>query len=158
MSGIRLPDCSKLAINWKYVNDVIIFWNDVIVKFVRRYFDVIFLVKFSYWSTFHVNIITGSGVMTISFYQGLTRNPEIGNNLVWVLPNIWRLWDKLGIPNLTRTSLNVTECCKMPGLLRVIKGKPIWGEGVKLPPPQIRVKVGLFLPKKFVLFASLKAL
>ena len=29
--------------------------------------------------------------MTIFFYQGLTRNPEIGNTPVWVLPNIWRL-------------------------------------------------------------------
>ena len=49
------------------------------------------LVKFSYWSKFHVNIITGSGIMTIFFYKGLTRNPEIGNTPVWVLPNIWRL-------------------------------------------------------------------
>ena len=37
------------------------------------------LVKFSYQSKFHVNIINGSGVKTISFYKGLTRNPEIGN-------------------------------------------------------------------------------
>ena len=49
------------------------------------------LFKFSNWSEFHVNIITGSGVMTISFYKGLTRNPEIGNPPVWVLSNIWRL-------------------------------------------------------------------
>ena len=68
------------------------FWivrNDVIVK----YFDVFFvpLVKFNYWSKFHVNIITGSGVMTLSFYKRLTRNPEIGNIPVWVLPNIWNL-------------------------------------------------------------------
>ena len=40
------------------------------------------LVKFSYWSKFHLNIITGSGVMTIYFYKGLTRNPEIGNTPV----------------------------------------------------------------------------
>ena len=49
------------------------------------------LVKFSYWSKFHVNIMTSSGIMTIFFYKGLTRNPEIGNTFVWVLPNIWRL-------------------------------------------------------------------
>ena len=36
------------------------------------------LVKFSYWSKFHVNIMTGSGVMAIFVYKGLTRNPEIG--------------------------------------------------------------------------------
>ena len=31
---------------------------------------------------FHANIITGSGVMTVSFYKGLTRSPEIGNTPV----------------------------------------------------------------------------
>ena len=51
----------------------------------------VFLTKFSYWSTFRVNTITGSGVITIYFYKGLTRNPEIGNTPVSVLPNIWRL-------------------------------------------------------------------
>ena len=39
------------------------------------------LVKFSYWSTFHVNIMTTSGIITILIYKGLTRNPEIGNTL-----------------------------------------------------------------------------
>ena len=34
-------------------------------------------VEFSYWSKFHVNIITGFGVMTIFVHKGLTRNPEI---------------------------------------------------------------------------------
>ena len=33
----------------------------------------------SYWSKFHLNIITSSGVMTIYFYSGLTRNPEFEN-------------------------------------------------------------------------------
>ena len=41
------------------------------------------LVKLNYWSKFHVNIITRSGIMTIFFYKGLTRNPEIGNTPVW---------------------------------------------------------------------------
>ena len=50
------------------------------------------VVNFSYWSSkFHVNIITGSGNLTIFFCKGLTRNPKIGYTLVWVLPNIWRL-------------------------------------------------------------------
>ena len=39
------------------------------------------LVKFSYWSTFHVNIMTSSGIITILIYKELTRNPEIGNTL-----------------------------------------------------------------------------
>ena len=45
----------------------------------------------SYWSKFHANVITGSGIMTIFFYKVLTRNPEIGNTPVWALPNILRL-------------------------------------------------------------------
>ena len=49
------------------------------------------IVRSSYWSKFHVNIITASGIMAISFYKGLTRNPEIGNTPIWVLLNIWRL-------------------------------------------------------------------
>ena len=89
MSGIRPPDCSKLAENPKNDNGVTIFRHDINIKFFWRYF--VSLVKFSYWSKFHVNTITGSGVMTIFFYKGLTRNPEIGNTPVWVLPNIWRL-------------------------------------------------------------------
>ena len=57
-----------------------------------RFFDVVlFLLWSSYWSKCNINIITGSGIMPIFFYKGLTRNPEIGNTLVWVLPNIWIL-------------------------------------------------------------------
>ena len=88
-SGIRLPNCSKLAINRKNNNDVTIYRNDVIVTLLWQFFFSLF--KFSYWSKFYVNIITGSGVMTIFFYKRLTRNPEIGNTPVWVLLNIWRL-------------------------------------------------------------------
>ena len=91
-SGIRFPECSKLVINRKDDNDVTIFRQDVIVKVFWR--CLVSPVKSSYWSKFHVNIITGSGVMTISFHKGLARNPEIRNNPVWLLPNTWRLgWD-----------------------------------------------------------------
>ena len=85
-SGIRLPDCSKLTIN---CNDVTIYRHDVIVELFWR--CLISLVNFSYWSKFHVIMITVSGVMIIFFYIGLNRNTEIGNIPVWVLPNIWRL-------------------------------------------------------------------
>ena len=46
------------------------------------------------------NLVTGSSFMSISslvlelwqfFYEGLARNPKIGNTPVWGLPNIWRL-------------------------------------------------------------------
>ena len=74
----------------------------VIVNFFWRCF--VSLIKFSDWSKFHVNIISGSAVMTIFFYKRLTRNSEIGNTPVWVLPNTGD-WGKLGIPNLARMSL-----------------------------------------------------
>ena len=35
-----------------------------------------------YWSKFQVNIITGSGVMSIFDNKGLTRNPEFENTPV----------------------------------------------------------------------------
>ena len=88
VSRTRPPDCFKFAKNPKNDNDVTIFWHDIIVKFFGGYF--VSLVKFSYWSKFHVNIITGSGIMTISFYKRLPRNPEIESTPVWVFPNIWK--------------------------------------------------------------------
>ena len=75
MPGIRLSDCSKLAINWKNDNDVTIFRHEVIMKLFWR--CRVPPVSFSYWSKFHVNNITGSRVMTVFLYKGLTRNPEI---------------------------------------------------------------------------------
>ena len=88
---VRSPASRLLQIGRKLENgnDVKIFWHNVIVKFF--WCCLVFVVKFSFLSMFHVNIITGSGVTTISFHKGLTRNPEIANTSVWVLPNIWRL-------------------------------------------------------------------
>ena len=64
-------------------------------KFLEGFF--VSLVMFNYWSKFHVNIITGFEVMTIFFYKGLTRNPEIRNVVSGD-------WDKLGIPFLAQMS------------------------------------------------------
>ena len=61
------------------------------------------LVKFSYWSRFHVNIITGARVMTIFFYKKLTRNLATGNTPVWDLEA--GDWGELEIPNLAQMSL-----------------------------------------------------
>ena len=73
-----------------------------------------FLVKCSYWSKFHVNFTTGSEIMTIFFYKGLARNPEIGNTPVSVLPNIWRLGQVRGTKFGTNVSnkmlLNDAKC------------------------------------------------
>ena len=94
--GIQLSDCSELAINRKNDNDVPVFRYDVIVNFFWRCF--VSLVKLSYWSKFHINIITGSGVMAIYSYKGLTRNPEIGNIPVWVLHSFYCFWFIKGKP------------------------------------------------------------
>ena len=82
VSRIRPPGCFKLSKNPKNDNDVTIFQHGVNVKLFWRCFAS--LVKFSYWSKFRVNIITGSGIMTIFFNKGVTRNTEIRNTVVWV--------------------------------------------------------------------------
>ena len=108
------------------------------------------LVKFSYWSKFHVNIITGSGIMTIFFYKGLTRNPEIGNTPVWVLPNIWRL----GKVRTTKSGSNVSNKmflnagkCQDYSFYRfwVIKGKPTGEVKLRpsLPTPRLTDQISL---------------
>ena len=127
VSGIRPPYCFKLAKNLKNHNDVTIFWHDVMIKFFWH--CLVSLVKFRYCSKFHVNIMTGSGIMTIFIYKGLTRNPEIANTPVWVLPNIWRLgWvmdTKFGTSVSNRMLLNAAKC-QGYSFYRfwVIKGKP----------------------------------
>ena len=59
-------------------------------------------IKFSYWSKFHVNFITGSGVIPIYFYKGLTRTPEME---YLNLCNIWRL----GRVRVTKFGTNVSD-------------------------------------------------
>ena len=122
VSGIRPPDCSKLAKNQKNDNDVTISRHDINVKFFWRCFVSLF--NFRYWSKFHVNIINGSGIITIFVYMGLTRNPEIGNTPVWVLSNIWRLGQVMD-------TMSLIECYRMLENSRVtvycfwiIEGKP----------------------------------
>ena len=118
----------KLAVNWKNGNDVTIFRYEIVVKFFWRCF--VSLVNFRYWSKFYVNIISGSGVMTILFYKGLTRNPKIRNTPVLALPNIWRLGQvrntKLGMNVPNKMLLNAA---KFQGnsfyRFWVIKQKPI---------------------------------
>ena len=92
------------------------------------------LVTFSYWYKFHVNTIVGSGVMTVFFCKGLTRNLKIWNTPVWALSNIWRL----GQVRDTKFSKNVSNiillnATKYQGYsfhrFWVIKGKPTGREG-----------------------------
>ena len=84
-SKIRLPNCYKSAVNWKNGIDVIISVMKSSSICLRCFVSP---AKFSYWSKFHVNTITGYENF---LYKGLIRNSEIGNTPVWVLPNIWRL-------------------------------------------------------------------
>ena len=74
----------QIAPNWSQIeitcNDITIFGHDIIVNFFLCCF--VFLVKFSFWSKFHVIIITGSGITTIYFYKGLARNPAIENTSI----------------------------------------------------------------------------
>ena len=94
----------------------------------------VLVVKFSYWSKFHLNIITGSGVVTIFFHKGLIRNPEIRNPTVWVLPNIWRLTqvrDTKSGTNVSNKMLRNSAKCQGYSLYHfwVIKWKPTIGGG-----------------------------
>ena len=124
MSGIRLPDGCKFLVNQKKGNDVRIFRHEAIVDFFWRW--CVSLTKFCYWSKFHINIMTGSGVMTIFFYKGLSINQETKNTP----PEFWSIsgdWGELEIRE------NQKCVC-------------VWeGEGVKLPhphppPPRLRLK------------------
>ena len=84
-----LESSFQTAPNWPQMGKMTPQYADMTSAKFWRF--LVYLVNFSSSSNFHVNIITSSGVMTIFFYKELTRNPEIGNSLVWVLPNIWRL-------------------------------------------------------------------
>ena len=124
-SRIGLLDGFKLAINRKNNNDVLSCWNDVIFNFFWRCFVSLF--NFSYWSKFHVNIMTGMIIFE--------------NNSVWVLPNIRRL----GLFKGTKFGMNVyiemlLNVAKSQGYsfyrFWVIKGKPTVtvGSGLRLRP------------------------
>ena len=91
------------------------------------------LVKFSYWSKFHVDILIGSWVVKVFVYKELTRNLEIENTPVWVLPNIWRLGrvkDTKFDTNVSNKMLLNAEKCQSYSVYHfwVIKGKPTGGK------------------------------
>ena len=81
-----------------------------------------------------MNIITGSVVMTIYFYNGLIRNSEIGNTPVWVLLNIWKMGrvidTKLRMDVSNKMLLNAAKC-QGQSFYRfwVVKGKPTSQQG-----------------------------
>ena len=101
-SGIRLSDCSKFTVNWKYGNGVTIFWHEVIVKFFWRCF--VSLVRFSYLSKFMSISSVAVGLWQFPFVRDW---PEIRKSVIPRLSfcPITEDWDELGIPPVARMSL-----------------------------------------------------
>ena len=100
--------------------------------FVWRCF--VSLVRFNYWSKFYANIITGSGVMQFIFIRdGVTRNPEMGNTPVWILPNIWETGTSKGY--------QIWHKCLLQ-LLPFVKTNRLGGRGgLKLPPLRLGLRI-----------------
>ena len=104
-SGMQLPDWSKLTINqkaWQWCHDVP----------KRRHYQIFWscfvsILNFSHWFKFHVNIISGFGVLTIFFHKRSTRNAEIKNATVWFSEFflISKDWSELEISNWVQMSL-----------------------------------------------------
>ena len=93
--------------------------------------------NFSTWR--HRQFFWRCGIITIFFYKGLTRNSEIGNTLVWALPNIWRLGQGMDTKFGTNVSNKILlNAEKFQGYscshFWVMKGKPTGAGGVKLHP------------------------
>ena len=132
-------DPSILAINRKSDSNIAIFRYDAIINF----FDVVlFLLSI---------LVTGPTFMSMSLpvlefiYKGLTRNPEVGNSPVWVLPGIWRQGPVKDAKFDTNVSnkmlLNAPKCQGYSFYrFRVNKRKSTVGGGSKinLPPTQIK--------------------
>ena len=134
MSGIRPPDCSKLAKDPKNDNDVTFFWHDVNINF----FDDLFLLS---------SLVTGPSFISISLL--VLESWQFSFIRDW--PEIWKLeippsefcpisgeWGELWIPNLAWMSLmkcywmlqnsRVTACT----VFELFRENQLW---VKLPPP-----------------------
>ena len=86
-------------------------------------------VKFSYSSNFHVNIITGSGVITIFFYKGFTRNRKYPR--LSFAQYLEQIMDTKFGTNVSNKILLNAAIFQGYSYYRfwVIKGKPTGGEG-----------------------------
>ena len=118
---------SRIAISWKDDKTS----SSIFLKLLS-----ISLVKFSYWSKFLVNIITG--VMAIFIYKEL-KSQIIGNIPIWVLPNNWKLKQvrntKFGTNVSKKMLLNAAKCQGYTFYhLWVIKEKPTVESKITLTP------------------------
>ena len=106
----------RIAPNWPRIEKVTMtpHFSEMISLSIIFWRCFVSFVKFRYGSKFHVIVISGSRIMTIFFYTGLTRNPEIRNTPVWVFHNIWRLGRVMDTKIYTnvcnRTFLNAAKC------------------------------------------------
>ena len=98
---MRPESSSRMAINRKIDNDVKFADMTSLSNFFWRCF--VSLVNFSYWSKYHVNIITVSGVTTIFLRDWLEiRKLEIPPSKFYP---IYGDWSELGMPNLAQMPL-----------------------------------------------------
>ena len=70
---------------------------------------IFYVAVFSYWSKFHVNIITGSRVTTIFLYKDLTRNRKYRKSEI---SGDWgQVWDtQFGVNVSNEMLLNAPKC------------------------------------------------
>ena len=150
MSGIRSPDCSKLAKTPKNDNDVTIFRHDVNVKILWR---CLFLLS---------SLVTGPSFLSISSlvlelwqfsfirdWQEIRKSEIPPSGFCPISGD----WGELWIPNLARMSL--IECYWMLQNSRVttftvfelLRENQLRGR-FKLPSPQIRLKIVQFFALK----------
>ena len=94
--------------------------------------------------------------MTIFFYKGLTRNPEIENTPICVVPNIWRLVQvrdtKCGMNVPRKVLLNTAKWFTAFIVSELLKENQHEGKFISPPPPlKIRVKYSEILIRFLVL-------
>ena len=107
LQTMRLQSGFQIAPNLSYIGKMTMTWQFVNMTSSSIFCYIVFvsLVLFSYCFKFDVNIITGSGVMTVFFCKGLTSNWESQNTPLWVLPNIRRL----GRVRNTKFGMNISD-------------------------------------------------
>ena len=146
MSRIYLPDSSKLAINWKNVNDVTIFRHNFIVNFFGRFFAS--LVKFNLVTVPSFTSIS-SLVLELWQFPLIRVLQEIQKSEIppsKFCQYIWRLEQVRDTTFGTNVSNKMLlNAAKYQGYsfyrFWVIEGKPTGGRGVKLPPPTNQIRV-----------------
>ena len=86
------PDSDfRNAPKWTLSGKMIMMPEFVNITSSTNFFTAVVFYMSGFAAKFHFIISTGFGVMTIFVYKRLTRNPEYGNNRLWVFPYNWAL-------------------------------------------------------------------